>query len=480
MYKPLSEKAIQDIHAGSLELLGEVGIEVANEKARNIFSRHGAKVGEDNRVLIPPHLVEDAMRQAPEEFKLYGRQERNNIHYRPGCFYTSTGGSAQYVLDLEGRRRPATCRDLHDIISLVDELQYIDLISLPIYLNDLPKERVDVNRFFAGLKNSTKHIIGAVYTPDGLAKVIKMAEIVGGENWKVKPILSIVLCPIISPLRLDEVATEVLVKAAAKGIITYNFSMTQVGCTAPMSMAGTLLTLNAEVLAITTLIQLIQPGLPTLYCSVPGLTDMKTGQFITGGIEYALLNAGATQMAQFYRMPIWATAGRTDSKIPDAQAAYEHALTVPYVVQAGANHVSCGAGFIDFVLTVSFEQYVIDNEIIGMVKRMERGFEVNRETMALDLIKKVGPGGNFMAEEHTVRHMRAELFQPTLSDRLGWEQWNQEGAQDARQRARQLAADYIKNHKPNGLTPTQEKDILNSIDGIIDYAVQNNAAPTPR
>jgi trimethylamine--corrinoid protein Co-methyltransferase len=129
---------------------------------------------------------------------------------------------------------------------------------------------------------------------------------------------------------------------------------------------------------------------------------------------------------------------------------------------------------------VSFEQYVIDNEIIGMVKRMERGFEVNRETMALDLIKKVGPGGNFMAEEHTVRHMRAELFQPTLSDRLGWEQWNQEGAQDARQRARQLAADYIKNHEPRGLTPDQEKDILNSIDGIIDYAVQNNAARVPR
>jgi trimethylamine---corrinoid protein Co-methyltransferase len=474
MYNPMSQKAIQDIHAGSLELLNEVGIEVANEKARDIFSCHGARVGEDNRVIIPPKIIENAMQQAPQEFKLYGREERNNIHYRPGCFYASTGGSAQYVLDLEGRRRPATCKDLHDIISLVDELQYIDLISLPIYLNDLPKEKVDVNRFFAGLKNSTKHIIGAVYTPDGLANVIKMAEIVAGENWKAKPILSIVLCPIISPLRLDEVATEVMIEATAKGIITYNFSMTQVGCTAPMSMAGTLLTLNAEVLAITTLIQLIRPGLPTLYCSVPGLTNMQTGQFVTGGIEYALLNAAAAQMAQFYRMPIWATAGRTDSKIPDAQAAYEHALTIPYVVEAGANHVSCGAGFIDFVLTVSFEQYVIDNEIIGMVKRMKRGFDVNRDTMGLEMIKKVGPGGNFMAEEHTVRHMRAELYQPTLSDRLGWEQWLEEGGKDTRKKARQLARDHIENHEPRGLTPTQEKDILNSIDGIIDFGVRNS------
>ena len=204
-----------------------------------------------------------------------------------------------------------------------------------------------------------------------------MAEIVGGQDWKAKPVISIVLCPIISPLRLDEFATDVLVEAAQQGIITYNFSMTQVGCTAPMTIAGTLLTLNAEVLAVTTLIQLINPGLPTLYCAVPGLTDMKSGQFITGGIEYALISAGATQMAQFYKMPVWATAGRTDAKLPDAQAAYEHALTVPYVVQAGANHVSCGAGFLDFVMTVSLEQYVIDNEIIGMAKRMQKGFEVN-------------------------------------------------------------------------------------------------------
>ena len=467
MYKPLSEKAIQDIHAGSIELLGEVGIRVANEKARKIFASHGARVTEDQRVIIPPHLVENAMRQVPEEFKLYGRQAQHDIHYRPGCFYASTGGSAQYVLDLEGQRRPATCKDLHDIISLVDELQYIDLISLPVYLNDVPKENVDVNRFYAGLKNSTKHIIGAVYTTAGLAKVCKMAEIVGGQDWKAKPIISIVLCPVISPLRLDEFATDILVEAAQQGIITYNFSMTQVGCTAPMTIAGTLLTLNAEVLAVTTLIQLINPGLPTLYCAVPGLTDMKSGQFITGGIEYALISAGAAQMAQFYHMPIWATAGRTDSKVPDAQAAYEHALTVPYVVQAGANHISCGTGFLDFVMTVSFEQYVIDNEIIGMAKRMQRGFEVNPETLALDVVKRVGPGGNFMAEEHTLRHMRSELFQPILSDRDGWERWSAAGSQDTRARARMLAGNYLKNHEPKGLTPDQEKEILSTIDGII-------------
>jgi len=233
-----------------------------------------------------------------------------------------------------------------------------------------------------------------------------------------------------------------------------------------------LVVMNAEVLAVTTLIQLIKPGLPTLYCSVPGLTDMMTGRFITGGIEYALINAAATQMARFYGLPNWATAGRTDSKVPDAQAAYEHALTIPYVAHSGATHISCGAGFLDFVLTVSFEQYVIDNEIIGMVRRMVRGFEVNPETLALDVIKAVGPGGNFVGEEHTVRHMRDMLFSPLLSDRNERENWLAAGGRDATERARELAREYIHSHVARGLTNDQEREILATIEGIVAEPVR--------
>ena len=172
-------------------------------------------------------------------------------------------------------------------------------------------------------------------------------------------------------------------------------------------------------------------------------------------------------MAQFYGMPIWATAGRTDAKIPDAQAAYEHALTIPYVALAGANHVTCGAGFLDSVLSVSFAQYVIDNEIIGMVKRMLRGFETDSEAMALDVIKGVGPGGHFIAEEHTFEHMRRELFQPALSDRDDWETWEASGGLDAFRRAQQKARDLIAGHVPQGLTPDHKRDILNSVGGIV-------------
>jgi trimethylamine--corrinoid protein Co-methyltransferase len=172
-------------------------------------------------------------------------------------------------------------------------------------------------------------------------------------------------------------------------------------------------------------------------------------------------------MAQFYKIPNWATAGRTDSKIPDTQAGYEHALTIPYVCMAGASHVTCGTGFLDFVLTVSFEQYVINNEMIGMVRRMKRGLSVNDETIALDLIKQVGAGGNFLSEMHTIKFMRTEFYKPMLSDRKEREAWISEGAKDTWLRAREIAMRYIKNHSRRGLTAEQENEIIAHIEGIV-------------
>jgi trimethylamine--corrinoid protein Co-methyltransferase len=180
-------------------------------------------------------------------------------------------------------------------------------------------------------------------------------------------------------------------------------------------------------------------------------------------------------MAQHYTMPNWATAGRTDAKIPDAQAGYEHALTIPYVCLAGASHVSCGAGFLDFVLTVSFEQYVIDNEMIGMVRRMKRGVTVNAETIGMDVIKAVGPGGHFLAEPHTVKYMRHEFYKPLLSDRRERETWLRDGGKDTWQRARELAKQLIRDHRRKGMSDQMEREILSQVDGIV--ACPSHGAP---
>ena len=457
MYSTLSRQDIHVIHRNALEILEQSGVLVYNDRALKVFADHGAQVDTERRLVkFPPRMIEENIRKAPSRFTLYGREKKHDIAHRRGNVYTSTGGSPLYILDLEtGERRQAVLRDLREIITLVDALEHIDLISLLIYPNDIPKDKVDLHRFYTGLRYSTKHIAGAVYTLDGLKDVCRMVEIVSGrEDWKRKPLISVVLCPIISPLRLDSDTTELLVACTERGITTYNMSMIQVGSSVPMTLAGAVTVMNAEVLATATLIQLINPRLPTFYVCVPGLTDMRRATWFTGGVEYALLNGAAAQMAHFYNLPVWTTAGRTDSKVIDVQAGYEQAMTIPYSFLSKANHITCGAGYLEFVMTVSFELYVIDNELIGMAKRVERGIEVNEETLALDLIKKVGPGGNFMGEHQTVNHMRTELFNPMVSDRNERMDWEKHGSKNGWERSREIVRQILSSHQPKGFSKT--------------------------
>jgi len=173
------------------------------------------------------------------------------------------------------------------------------------------------------------------------------------------------------------------------------------------------------------------------------VTDPRTMGYLAGAVEMGLLNAAAAQLAQFWHIPFYATAGMTDAKIPDAQCGYESALTTLLVAMAGANYIHDTAGLLDFALTMSYEKVVVDNEINGMVLRALRGITADAEHIALDLIKEVGPGGDFLAQPHTVRHMRQELLLPRLSDRQPYEDWMRAGGKDTRQRANEMAREIL-------------------------------------
>ena len=186
-----------------------------------------------------------------------------------------------------------------------------------------------------------------------------------------------------------------------------------------------------------------------MLCGYVGtIADVRTMGYASGAVEMGLLNAGSAQLAQYWHLPFYATGGMSDSKIPDIQSGYERALNLLPVALAGANYIHDAAGLLEFALTVGYEQYVIDNEIIGMVMRALKGIEVSEDTLALDIIDKVGPGGNFLAEEHTVSHMRSEFFFPKVSDRSKREKWFSEGGKDARERAKEMAKDILAKHKP--------------------------------
>ena len=469
-YQPLSPSSIERIHQASLEIFAEVGFEVHYGGALEIFAQSGAKVDFDKKhVRLSPQLVEKAIGTAPSNVVLYGREDRHNLTLEGKRVYLGTGGTAINVLDLEtGEKRLSSLEDVRQIAKLVDALDNIHFFLLPVFPNELPQEQVDVNRFYAGLSNTTKHVTGGVWHREGARNAIKLASIIAGgyEELKKRPIISMICC-VVSPLKLDKHYTELMMIVAENGIPVMVPSEALCGATSPVTLAGDVLQVNVETLAGVILTQLVNPGTPVVYGTVSTIADPRRMSYTSGAVEMGLINAAVAQMAQFYHLPCYATAGMSDSKLPDVQAGYEKAITSLLVALAGANYIHDAAGLLEFAMTAAYEQYVIDDEINGMVMRAVRGMECNEDSLALDVIKNVGSTRNFFDQSHTVKHLRTEFFFPKLSDRLPREEWLQKGGKDARERAREIAKGILVNHKPIPIPPEIDSKIRETIPGLV-------------
>ena len=426
-------------------------MKVPCKEALDKFAEKGAEVDFETQIVkIPRSMVEEAVNSAPSSFVLYGREERHNIYLEGKRTYMGTGGTALNVLDMEtGEKRRSNLQDLKDLACLVDALDNIHLFMLNVFPHELEAENADVNRFWWAMNNTSKHIMGGVYSIEGIRNVVKIAEeIVGGPKaLREKPIISMVTC-IMSPLLMDKKYARLLMEVASLGIPVVTPTETLAGATGPCTLAGTVTVANAETLAGIVLSQLVNPGTPVLYGQIGTTIDMKKGSYLSGNIEMGLINAANTQMAHYYKIPIYATAGMSDSKVPDVQAGYEKMATNMITALAGANFVHDAAGFLEFCTVASFEQMVIDDEIIGMCMRAVKGVEVNEESLAEEVVKAVKPGGNFLTHPHTLKHCRQEYFLPTLADRNTRKEWEKLGAKDGAQRAKEKAKAILSEHKP--------------------------------
>jgi trimethylamine--corrinoid protein Co-methyltransferase len=243
-----------------------------------------------------------------------------------------------------------------------------------------------------------------------------------------------------------------MVEVCRQGVPVVLSAAPTAGVTAPITLAGMLAQLNAEQLSGLVLSQLVQPGCPVLMGPVPATSDLRSGKYLGGSVEDGLCNAAITQLAHFYKIPIYNTAGLTDAKIPDIQAGMEKAQSVMQVALAGANFIHHAAGMLEDMSTIAYEQFVIDNELLGMAMRAVKGIEVNEETLALDTIHRVGPGGHYLLEDHTLDHMHSEHYLiSTVFDRQFRDMWEAAGASDARNRAIEVAHYLLENHKPQSL-----------------------------
>ncbi len=445
-YRPLSEESAERIHETAMRVFEEVGIEVNSDKAFDLFRNTDARVDEQNRrVRVPRDMVMSLVSKAPSQVILHGRVKKHDLTLGGSRVYAGTGGTALNVLDRkDGHKRVATLDDLKEIARLVDNLENIHLFMLPTYPSDVPVEKVDVNRFFAGLDNCRKHVMGGVYTLEGTKQVIRMAQTIAGSARKLRerPIVSIITCTI-SPFKIDQLYGDMLVTVARTGVPVVCPAEPLSGSTAPVTLAGTLTVQVVDSLAGVLISQLANPGTPVIFGSVASSTDLRDLKYITGSVETGLLNAAGAQMAQFYKLPFYATGGMTDSNIIDAQSGYESSITNLLCALAGANFIHDAAGLIEFALTMSYEKLVIDNEILGMIMRAVKGIEVNDETLAFDVMKKVGPGGHFVSSKHTRSHMRQEHYIPTLSSREFRERWEEQGSKDTFMRAREQVEEIL-------------------------------------
>lgn len=470
-YRPLTDNDIEQIHRTVMRVFTEVGVQVNHEEALEIFRKAGARVDDRSRIVkFEEAMVMNLVGQAPSMINLCGREPDGSLDLEIGGtrVYLGTGGTALNVQDpgADDNRR-SELRDIMNMARLVNELENIHFYMLNIFPNDVDRENIDVNRFGAALNRTKKHIMGGVYTVEGVRNVIRMAEMIAGspEALRQRPFISMVAC-IISPFKLDEDYGRLAMETARNNIPLVVPAEPLCGATAPVTLAGNLVVDCVDTLTGVMLAQLVNPGTPVLFGCISSITDLRDMKYLAGAVEMGLLNAAASQMAQFYNLPIYATAGMSDAKVNDAQAGYESAITNLMVALAGGNFIHDAAGFLEFCMTASFDKLVIDNEIIGMVMRAVEGIRVDETTLAFDEIRKVGPAGHFVSSRHTRRYMRSEQYMPALSDRENRDIWQGMGAKDTRQRATEIARAVLNAEPVSHIDEPVRQRIIKEIPGI--------------
>jgi trimethylamine--corrinoid protein Co-methyltransferase len=469
IYRPLSTEGIDTIHNAALTILEQTGVayEAGLESTVAMLARAGAAVDEAvSRICLPRDLVISKANQAPSQVILYSRDGKNDLDLTEDKVHLGTGGAAVKILDIEsGQARPSTLKDLYDLGRLVDRLDHVHFFLRPCIPTDIPETDYDVNMFYASLKATAKHVMSGVNDEAGLLRAIEMATMLAGtqEQLKEKPFISIITSFAISPLKLCTQSTRIMQECNRQEIPVALSAAPMSGSTSPMTMAGTLAQLHAEQLAGITICQLSRPGAPLLYGGIPGMANMATMGYLGGGVECGIMNAAIHQLAAHIQVPNYNSAGLTDAKLPDAQAGWEKAMTILLAAMGGSNYMHHSAGLLESMLTVAPEQFVMDDEIIGMACKVLKGIEMDADHLALEVIDRVGPGGNYMTAEHTMAHLRSEYFQGNgVSDRRLRSQWEKDGAPDARQRAKAIVRKIL------------EADETPYIPDDIDRAIRKN------
>jgi len=473
----LDKEDIEKIHEASLRILNEVGVGIYCDDALKILDEAGASVDYTHKIVrIPEDLVMEAVKKAPSIIKVFARNPKHNLVLGEGKVYFTNGFGATKVLE-EGKIRPATLEDLRKFTLICDALEHVHWIIPHIIPQDIPKEVCDRYMALTMLENTSKHTTLLPFSPEGLQDIIKMATIVAGgeEEFRKKSTLIGYGPQPTSPLQYSyESATYLMILSKHKALIDICVGPIA-GATAPATLAGTLAQGNAEFLAGLVLCQVTNPGTPVLYGSMATTMDLRHGTF-TCGPELALMNICFKQLASYYNLPFYGTGGVTDSTTLDAQSIYEGVFSDILEALAGVDVIHDGVyGILEVGMIANYEHLVIFHEIVSMIMYMLKGIEVNEETLAFDLIKKVGPGRSFLEVMDALKFLRQrmhkEYWLPDLTVRLSRKDWEAKGAKDIAQRAKEKVEQILREHEPEPL----DRDVKRELEKIVSESTKKYA-----
>lgn len=457
----LTEDQIDRIHRGTLDILEETGVVIDSKEALDIMKDAGCNVDYDRKIVkFQESLVEESLRKCPSTFLLKARNPEYSLSLGGSKLYFASFPALSIADPETGHSRPGTLKDVEDLVKLCDALPEVHTLCQPLSsLADKPPNVCMEWIVATEMRTTEKTLMGPSFS--GCAKwIVEMAN-------ALKQQMMGSIC-VTSPLTYPSEQAEGLLTYARAQHPVAILSGPSLGATGPATLAGALVLENVEVLAGVVLAQLVSPGVGVLVQAYATPLDMRYGTMASGAVEVGMMAVGMAQVWRRYNLPTGVFFPMTDSKVPDEQAAYEKCMQLLLCSLAGINYIMPCGGLDDEGIQ-SAAQLLIDSEMCGMVGRILDGINVTDETLAIELIKQVGPiPGNYLKTEHTRKWWRKDQYQPSLSSRQPYGKWVSMGSKDVVARATERAREIIKTHRP----PPLAEDLNNELSRILKLAAE--------
>lgn len=466
----LSEKEVKLLHDQSLQILNEIGMRLPHEAALELMSQNGAEIVDKNVVRFPKQLVQTAIEAVPKrkDVTLYGRDSKYDVTFETHEPALACMTMAVNVIDPHTRqKRPATDEDLVALTRIADQLENIRVNGGLVTPQEVPGAFNDWYTWATTIKNTTKHITGGMLGARCVQDAAKMGAIALGDekHFRERPFISgwVLTLP---PLAIDSESLEALMEMSRWKIPVMLSSGPILGTSSPVTLAGTIAQAHAEILGCITVSQLINPGAPIVYTSFARGMDMKSGNISMACPEFGILKVALAQMGQYLDLPIRMPSMLRDAKVLDAQAGFETGMigTVTGLIADLMDGMQ-----LDMDLVVDFPDLIFCNDCMGGIRRMAKELVVDEDSLTLETIKEVGPGGTFLSHPHTFDNFRKELWIPKMMERRNWDLWEKDGSLDIFKIAEKKALKILTN-EPVELLSVETQDQIDKIVRIAQIA----------